>query len=98
VQWLGSLPDRDDLARRLSPITLVRPNLPPILTLHGDADPIVPYQHAVRLHEALTEAGVANQLHTVPGGGHGGFTAEQALGAYRVIREFVSKHVATPAS
>jgi len=98
VQWLGSLPDREALARSLSPLTLVRPKLPPILTLHGDADPIVPYQHAVRLHEALTKAGVANQLHTVPGGGHGNFTAEQALEAYRVIREFVSKHVATPAS
>jgi acetyl esterase/lipase len=98
VQWMGSLPGRDDLARRLSPLTLVRPNLPPILTLHGDADPIVPYQHAVRLHEALTKAGVPNRLHTVPGGGHGGFTVEQTLEAYRVIREFVTQHVSTPDS
>ena len=96
VQWLGSLPGRDDLARRLSPINLVRADLPPVLTLHGDADPIVPYQHAVRLHEALTKAGVANQLHTVPGGGHGNFNVEQTLEAYRVIREFVAKHVAPP--
>jgi acetyl esterase/lipase len=92
VQWLGGLPGREDLARRLSPLTLVRKDLPPILTLHGDADPIVPYQHAVRLHEALGKAGAVHQLHTVPGGGHGGFNAEQALEAYRVIREFVSKH------
>ena len=95
VQWMGSLPDREELALRLSPITMVRSTLPPILTIHGDADPIVPYQHAVRLHEALTAASVENQLHTVPGGGHGNFTVEQMLEAYRVIREFVAKHVGT---
>ena len=26
----------------------------------------MPYQHAVRLHDALTKAGVANQLLTIP--------------------------------
>jgi acetyl esterase/lipase len=98
VQWMGSLPDRDRLAERLSPLTLVRAGLPPILTLHGDADPIVPYQHAVRLHAALDAAGVPNQLHTIPGGGHGGFDVEQTLEAWRVIREFVATHVARPAS
>ena len=33
----------------------------------GDADPTVPYAHAVALHKALTAAGVPNQLFTVPG-------------------------------
>jgi len=43
VQWLGSLPNREELARSVSPITYVRPGLPPILSIQGDADPIVPY-------------------------------------------------------
>ena len=64
---------------------------PPILTIHGDADPIVPYDHAVRFHAALDRAGVVNQLHTVKGGSHGGFTVEQTIEAYRVIREFLSR-------
>ena len=98
VQWMGSLPDRMELARRLSPLELVRPDLPPILTLHGDADPIVPYDHARRLHAALEKTGVPNQLHTIPGGGHGGFDVEQTLEAYRVIREFLARHVPRPAS
>ena len=93
VQWMGSLAYRSELAKELSPLQHVRAGLPPILTLHGDADPIVPYDHALRLHQALDEAGVPNQLHTIPGGGHGGFDLEQTLDAYRVIRDFLARYV-----
>ncbi|MGD8277875.1 MAG: alpha/beta hydrolase [Gemmatimonadota bacterium] len=92
VQWLGSMTDRDDVARRVSPMTYVRPDLPPIITIHGDADPTVPYEHAVRLHEALTKAGVPNELVTIPGGRHGGFSAEQDARAYAAIEAFLTKH------
>lgn len=91
VAWLGSRPDRDEVARRVSPLTYVRADLPPILTIHGDADPTVPYSHAVRLHEALAKAMVPNQLLTIPGGNHGGFTNEQRLLVYKTIREFLEK-------
>src|SRR5205809_138149 len=74
MQWFGSMPNREEVAHRVSPLTYVRSGLPPILTVHGDADTTVPYQHAVRLHEALTKAGVVNQLVTIPGGRHGNFT------------------------
>ena len=92
MQWFGSLPNREDIARRVSPLTYVRSGLPPILTVHGDADTTVPYQHGVRLHEALTKAGVANQLVTVPGGKHGNFTPEERTRIYTAIREFLSKN------
>jgi dipeptidyl aminopeptidase/acylaminoacyl peptidase len=77
------------LARRLSPVTYVRPGLPAILTIHGDADKVVPYSHAVRLHEALTKAKVRNQLLTIPGAGHGWLTAEQDLLAFETTRVFL---------
>jgi dipeptidyl aminopeptidase/acylaminoacyl peptidase len=83
------LPNREEVAKRVSPLTYVRSGLPPIFTIHGDADKIVPYSHAVRLHEALTKAGVQNKLYTVPGGGHGGFTVEQNLQAFEAIRAFL---------
>ena len=67
--WLGSRSDRDDVAKRVSPTNYVRRDLPPILTIHGDADPIVPYDHATRLHELLDAAGVPNELLTIEGGG-----------------------------
>jgi acetyl esterase/lipase len=89
VSWLGSAPGRKDLARRISPMTYVRTGLPPILTIHGDADKVVPYSHAVRLHEALTKAGVRNQLLTIPGAGHGWLTAEQDLLAFETARAFL---------
>ncbi len=92
VQWLGSMPDREDIARRVSPITYVRAGLPPVITIHGDADPTVPWSHAVRLHEALTGAGVPNELITVAGGRHGGFSAGQDLRAYTAIEAFLTKH------
>ena len=92
VQWLASLPNREEVARRVSPLTYVRPGLPPIMAIQGDADPTVPYQHSIRLTEALSKAGVPNQLVTIPGGKHGGFTPDERTKIYLAIREFLSKN------
>jgi len=92
VQWMGSLPNREEIARRVSPLTYVRQGLPPILSIHGDADPTVPYNHAVWLHEALSKAGVPNQLLRVPGGKHGGFTPDERTRIFVAIREFLAKN------
>ena len=91
VQWLGSLPHREEIARRVSPLEFVREGLPAILTIHGDADPTVPYQHAVRLHQALAKVGVPNQLLTIPGGKHGNFKPDERTRIFVTIREFLTK-------
>jgi len=91
VQWLGSAPDREAIAKRLSPLEYVRPGLPPVLMIHGDADPTVPYQHSVRLKAALDKAGVSNELFTVPGGKHGNFTADENVRVYGAIKAFLQK-------
>ena len=93
VTWLGSLPNKDDIAKRVSPLTYVRPGLPPILTIHGDQDQLVPYDEAVRLHVALTKAGVTNQLLTIPGGRHGNFTPDERTKIFATIREFLAKNM-----
>ena len=90
VAWLSSKPDREEIAKRLSPLTYVRPGLPPILTIHGDADPTVPYTHALRLQEALERAGVPHQLLTIPGGKHGDFNPDERLRVFSAIREFLT--------
>ncbi|HVH27838.1 MAG TPA: alpha/beta hydrolase [Vicinamibacterales bacterium] len=92
VTWLGSLPDRMEIARRVSPLTYVRQGLPPVLSIHGDMDTTVPYQHAVRLHDALTKAGVPNQLLTIPGGRHGNFTTEERTRIFVTIQQFLAAH------
>ncbi len=92
VRWMGSMPDRLEIAERVSPLTYVRAGLPPILSIHGDADPTVPYQQGVRLHEELTKAGVANELHTVPGGGHGRFDRAETIAIFETIDRFLTGH------
>ena len=92
VQWVGSSHDRETVAKSVSPITYVRAGLPPILSIQGDMDPIVPYSQNVRLRDALTKAGAANELYTIPGGGHGNFRPEDRSKAYVKIREFLAKN------
>jgi acetyl esterase/lipase len=93
VEWFASLANRDEIAKRVSPMTYVRSGLPPVLTIHGDKDTLVPYAQAERLHAALSQAGVPNRLFTIPGGGHGGFTAEQQTAAFVAIKEFLAARV-----
>jgi acetyl esterase/lipase len=90
-KWLQGATDPNELARRLSPLNFVRSGLPRVLTLHGDADKIVPYNQSVRLHEALTAKGVANQLFTVRGGAHGRhtWTDSDTLQAQQAIEKFL---------
>lgn len=92
VMWLGSQPDEMAIAKRVSPLTYVRAGLPPILTIHGDQDAVVPYEHAVRLHKALDAAGALNELVTIKGGGHGQFNEAQLEDAYKKIHAFLHSH------
>jgi acetyl esterase/lipase len=91
ASWIGSHPDPEKLAERVSPLTYVRSGLPPILTIHGDNDQLVPYSHALRLDRALEKAGVRHKLITIPGGRHGGFTPDQMSMIYASIRDFLNQ-------
>ena len=96
VSWLGSQRDRKEIADSVSPIHYVKGNLPPILTIHGDADKIVPYAHAVELHKRLEAAGAKHELLTIPGGGHGGFSRDEVTLINKTIRAFLGKHGLMP--
>ena len=71
VTWVPEQQGRLELASRVSPMTYVRRGLPPILTIHGDADSTVPYEHGVKLTKALRDAGDDAELVSVPQGEHG---------------------------
>lgn len=94
AEWIGERPDRDSLARRLSPIRYVRAGLPPIVIVHGDADRSVPYSQSVRLHEALDRVGVPNLLITIPGGGHANhnFSDAEMIRIQRETEKFLLAH------
>jgi len=80
------------MARKVSPLTYVRAGLPPIVTVHGTADNGVPYSQSVRLHEALSKAGVPNELVTIPNGGHGVYPDSEKIRAQAAVFKFLEKY------
>lgn len=98
IEWIGAAaPDRMALARRVSPLTYVRPGSPPVFTVHGDADTLVPHAHAVRLHQALEKVGVANRLVSITKGGHGGFAREDRHRIFASMFAFLAERGLLPA-
>ena len=91
AQWIPEQPSRLELARQMSPMTYVRKGLPPILALHGDADPLVPYQQSVKLTKAIKNAGGDVELITVPGAKHG-FTPREMDALWPQIFKWLKKH------
>jgi len=92
VTWLPEQSGRLELASRVSPMTYVRKGLPPILTIHGDADQTVPYEHGVKLTKALRDAGDDAELVSVPQGEHGFPKAKEDEIYERNIWPFLKKH------
>jgi len=92
VMWMGSQPNAVEVAKSVSPLTYVRADLPPILTIHGDKDDVVPFSHATRLHEALDKAKVTNKLYTVKNGGHGMFELKDYSAANEEIWKFLKEN------
>jgi acetyl esterase/lipase len=92
ARWFGDM-DHDAalaLARRLSPLQHVREGLPPILTIQGDADAVVPYAQGQALDAALDRTSVPHEFLTIPGGGHGRFTAPERARIYETINRFLA--------
>jgi acetyl esterase/lipase len=56
--------------RRISPVHLVRPALPPMLLLHGTEDGNVPIATAEAFRTAAAAAGNRVELESLPGAGH----------------------------
>ena len=79
ARWMGVNPQPSLEAKEhmLSPSTYIRPGIAPVFLAHGDADPTVPYEASVTLQKDLQKEHVKNQFDTVPGGGHGQWSAEQ---------------------
>lgn len=86
----GPVQEHQDVARQASPITYVKPDLPPFLVIHGDQDTTVPFNQSERIAAALKQAKVDCTFIVVQGAGHGGFRNPE-LGVR--IRTFFDKHL-----
>jgi acetyl esterase/lipase len=88
VTWIPEQAGRMELAHRVSPMTYVRKDVPAVLTIHGDADPTVPYEHGVKLTKALRDAGADAEMISVRDGRHG-FPKAQLDTLFPQIFEFL---------
>jgi len=89
TRWLGNYANDEQFAKTVSPIYYVTKNSPPTFIVHGDADPTVPYQQSVALHQKFLEAGVKTQFMTVEGGLHGKFPKEKNSEVNKAIAAFL---------
>ena len=69
----GRVKEKKEAAIAASPVTYVAADNPPFLIIHGNKDPVVPYNQSERLSAALKKAKVDCYFVTVDGAGHGGF-------------------------
>lgn len=71
MQVLGkAATDAKEDMKRLSPITYVAKGAPPVFTVHGRTDGLVPVKQAERLAEAYQKAGSTHQLTIIEDMGH----------------------------
>jgi acetyl esterase/lipase len=77
----GPPPERPDAAAQASPLTHVRPGVPPFLLLHGAADRLVPCVQSERLYAALLEAGADVELDVYEDADHMWLGSTEAAGA-----------------
>jgi len=70
---LGDTPDKKpELAKLASPVTHLDKHDPPLLLIHGDADPQMPPQQSQELAQAYESLGLPVTLILLPGSLHGG--------------------------
>ena len=73
----GTLQEVPEKARRAAPLTYVTSDDPPFLIVHGDRDPLVPWQQSQLLTDSLMEAKCSVTLKIIPGAEHGRFRDPQ---------------------
>ena len=84
--WIGNAAKVKEISSQYSPLFLVTENTPPIITVHGDVDTVVPYEQASALHESLS---TTNRLITIEDGNHSGFSDAQYRDAFQAIFQFI---------
>lgn len=89
TSWLGAKAKDDDFTKSVSPLYQVKKTSPPTFIVHGDADPIVPYQQSIALKEQFDKMGVKSELIIVKGGLHGKFPKEDSSMVDTKIMDFL---------
>lgn len=92
VDMVGSAEESELL--RLSPLRHVSPATPPVLTIGGDADALVPVPMLQDFHAALDREGVANELHIFDGAGHAfDLRPDDWRTCFDLMADFLERHL-----
>ncbi len=67
----GTLEEKKDVARRLSPVVLLKEDSPALFVAHGDEDAVLSVRNSTLLEAVAKEKGVPVECVVVKGGGHG---------------------------
>lgn len=90
---MGGTPDEvPETYKIASPVTHASNDDPPVLTLHGDQDVLIPLSQAKKLDEKLNRAGAAHTLMVMPGQGHD-FVGEDQQKAIRAMWAFFDRNL-----
>lgn len=91
--FMGGTPSEvPETYKAASPITYVSKDDPPVLTLHGDKDALVPVEQARALDEKVKSVGASHTLIMFEGQGHG-FGGEYNKNAWDATWEFFDRHL-----
>jgi acetyl esterase/lipase len=91
--FMGGTPDEAaETYTAASPITYVSKDDPPVLTLHGDEDLLVPVAQATALDEKMKSVGASHTLTVFKGQGHG-FPGEYGIKQHEAMWEFFDEHL-----
>lgn len=89
----GDISRFEQVARDMSPIYQVEKGkkVPPFLLIHGDADPVVPFEQMTSLYYKMLEYGYSAEAWQIEGAVHEGNFWSDAV--YRVVEEFLQKNL-----
>ncbi|MHB1421857.1 MAG: alpha/beta hydrolase fold domain-containing protein [Gemmataceae bacterium] len=95
VDFLGGNAEQlPGLYRAASPVAYIRRGAPPVLTIHGTSDSVVPYEQAQLLHATLRRAKVNSKLTPLHGKDHGeNWTAKEQQRNAAAILDFLDKNL-----
>jgi acetyl esterase/lipase len=89
--WIGNPQRMDSITTFFSPVNRITSSTPPIISVHGKKDSVVPYEQAVTFHELLKKAGIRNELVLIDDGKHLGFTDKEYQYIYSRIFDFLEQ-------
>jgi acetyl esterase/lipase len=84
----GSPQEKPEAAAKASPLTFVSKDDAPVLTFQGTKDPLVPFNQAIKLAEAMTSARVPGRVELLIGAQHGWGGAELEQSVNETFRFF----------